>query len=220
MVTERPMSPNDSSAKTPRPIVVAILALMAIGIAFVAGFIAGFLTPRHLLMPSQPRSEWIFDGDIPVKKSISWTDDALFRSDIPFPDVRRMMARIKFISPPSGDGLSRVIAYVADVTVAPLPKKDIPTKYLKEITETMPSGVVTTPPLEQVSYSAKFTFELLDKDGFRLSEVEEPELSIRSGETNHFQEVSKIMVPVNLANRVVQIRPTLQIVKCQSCTAA
>ncbi|MFZ2493719.1 MAG: hypothetical protein WA208_19740 [Thermoanaerobaculia bacterium] len=201
-------------------IVISAIVVTTVAVAFLAGFAIGRTSSLSRAPAPELDDPWVFDGALSSKGSIFWTDEALFQSDIALPDVQSTTAKVKFIAPPAGGVASKVIGYVAEIRVAPLAKKDIPARYLRKTTATMPVGVVTTPPLEQVSYSARLVFELLDKDGFKLGEIDGREHSIRSGETNRLQDMSEAAVPASLVQRVTRIRPRLWILKCQSCTAA
>ena len=110
-----------------------------------------------------------------------------------------------------------MIAYVAQVRVAPLDKKNVPAKYLKERVEQHKGGPVTTLPLEQVTYAVQFRFDLLDKDGFKLAEVTGPDQWLQSGRTNAFQEVTSKPLNLDLARRIARVRTHMSVLRCESC---
>ena len=196
--------------------------LGSIGLLLVLAFGAGYVT-RSLQTQSSPITDgaWLFSGPVPVKgtdKAVSYYPEALFQGDILLPEIEAIDAKVKFIVPPTGDRLRiGVIAYITQVRVASLQKKNIPAKYLQERTEQSKAGPVTTLPLEQVTYAVQFTFDLLDKDGFKLAEATGPDQWIESGKTNTFQEVTTKPFDLDLVRRITKVRVRLRVLRCETC---
>jgi len=163
-------------------------------------------------------SGWLYNGPVPMKGSITYTSDAMFESDIPLPKIEDFRASVKLVQPPTSPSFSaRVVAYKAAIRVAGLQRKDIPAKYLREVLEQHKGGPTTTLPLEQVTYVGQLKFALLDADGFVLAEVSGPEEWFESGTTNQLQHITTESISGALANRVVKIRPSFLVIRCESC---
>ena len=192
-----------------------------IAFALIIGFGAGYFTrSRQVQCESTVEDAWLFNGVVPVKGGISYHSNALFEADIPLPEIEAIEAKIKLIAPPSGDSQrTRVIAYVIQVRIASLEKKNIPAKYLRERVEQYKAGPVTTPPLEQVTYAGQFAFYLVDKDGFNLAEVTGPEQWFESGKNNSFQDVTLMPLDLELVRRATTVRTHLVVLRCESCWA-
>jgi hypothetical protein len=197
------------------------MVLGLFGLLLVLAFGAGYVT-RTWQTQDSPITDrpWLFSGPLPVNGTdgtVSYTPDALLEAaDIPLPEIEAIDANVKFIAPPTSDAAEAVvIAYIAKVRVASLEKKNIPSRYLKERVV----GPMTILPLEQVTYAVQFTFDLLDKDGFKLREVIGPDQLIRSGQTNALQEVTTKPLDLDLARRITKLRTHLVVLRCESCRA-
>lgn len=192
------------------------------GVLLIIGFGAGYVTrSRQIQTQATTGDAWLFSGPVPLKgpdEAVSYNSGALFEADIPLPEIEAIEVKVKLIPPPSGDGQrTRVIAYVAQVRVASLEKKNIPGKYLNERVEQHKAGPITTLPLEQATYAVQFTFDLLDKDGFKLAEVTGPDQWLQSGKSNAFQEVTSKPLDLDLARRIAKVRTHLCVLRCESC---
>jgi len=173
----------------------------------------------HGFQATGPTNAWFSSGTLNLAgpdSALSYSNDAWLGAEIPLPAVESVATRAKFVVPPSG-GTSRLLGYVAEITVAPLDQKKIPAKYLEKRVEQSPAGPVTTMPLEQVIYSVIFNFDLVDRDGFILSRASGRQLFIRSGQKNVLQELAESGIDPGAAGRVVSVKPHLTILKCESC---
>jgi hypothetical protein len=178
--------------------------------------VLGYWLRGHQL--SSVSEEW-FEDTVPRRgndSGVAYTTDALFNSDIPFPDITGVKAKTKFIRA-AGGGRNVTVGYLAQVDVAKLDPSKIPNKYKTKKAETSKSGEWTTEPLKEVVYSAHFSFSLLDKDGFALAQVEGATHDLLSGRSNTLQEIVKQPIALDIAQRAVKIVPKLSIDKCISC---
>jgi hypothetical protein len=188
----------------------------------VIGFGVGYVT-RSWQAQRQPTIDdtWLFDGSVPIKGAggaLSYNSAALFEADVPLPEIEAVDVKIKLIAPPSPESQrTRVIAYVAQVRVASLEQKKIPPRYLEKRVEQYKAGPVTTQPLEQVTYVVQFTFDLLDKDAFKLGDATGSEQFLQSGKSNRFQEVTTQPFEIDLVRRITIVRTHLRVLRCESC---
>jgi len=199
-----------------------IAKFWSIVLLLIVAFTLGYFTRSRLgQRESTVEDAWPFNGSIPLTGSdrpINYHSDALFDADIPLPKLKPSKQKIKLIAPPSFESQrTRVIAYVIQVRVASLEKKNIPAKYLRERIEHYKAGPVTTPPLEQVTYAGQFTFDLVDKDGFILAKVTGPEEWLESGKSNMFQELTTQELDLDLVRRTATVRTHLVVLRCESC---
>jgi hypothetical protein len=186
-----------------------------IAITLGSGMLGYWLRDHQLSSVSE---DWI-EYTAPLKgnnSGIAYTTDALFNSDIPFPDITGVKAKTKFVRASAG-GSNVTVGYLAQVDIAKLDPSKIPNKYKAKKTETSKSGEWTTEPLKEVVYAAHFSFSLLDKDGFTLAQVEGPNHGLLSGQSNTLQEIVKQPIALDIAQRAAKIVPKLSIDKCVSC---
>jgi hypothetical protein len=183
------------------------------------GFGAGYVTQsRQGLSQLTIDDTWLFNGSIPVDGAIGYNSDALLEADILLPKIEAIDIKIKFLAHPDGEShRTRVVAYMAQVRIASLEKKNIPSKYLEKRVVQSKAGGITTGPLEQVTYVAQFSFDLLDKDGFKLGEVTGPDQWLSSGRSNTFQEVTTKPFDLDFVGRITAVRTHLSVLRCESC---
>jgi hypothetical protein len=198
-----------------------IAKFCSIVLLLIIGFGIGYFTrSRQGQFESTVEDAWLFNGVVPLKGAISYHSDAVLNSDIPLPEIEAIESKIKLIAPPSGDSQrTRVIAYVTQVRVASLERRNIPAKYLRERVEQYKGSPLTTLPLEQVTYAVQFTFDLVDKDGFKLAEVTGPKQWLESGKSNMFQEITTQPLDPDLVRRTATLRTHLTVLRCESCRA-
>jgi hypothetical protein len=176
---------------------------------------------EHVASLLQTTDSWVTSGPLPLKgpeSAISYNDEAMFGADIQLPNIEEFAVKSKFIPPAVGDSTgTRIMGYVAEVRIASLDKKNVPQRYLqKSVTQTK-SGPITTEPLEQVTYAAQFTLDLIDQDGFKLGEVLGTRQWIESGKTNVLQELTDKPLELYLVRRVKKVKPHMLVIRCESC---
>ncbi|MDP9361899.1 MAG: hypothetical protein M3P29_10645 [Acidobacteriota bacterium] len=204
-----------------RRILLVSTWIASVVVAFIVGLRFAALS-RHEASPPNPVGDWIFVGPVLLKARpapITYDTAALFDSDIPLPEITAFTAKVKLVAPVE-ERSGRSIAYIFDVRVASLQKKNIPAKYLERRVEHHKAGPITLEPITQVTYVVQPTFDVLDKDGFLLQEVVGSEQWLSSGETNQLQEITKATLPLSVSSRTARIRPRLLVVRCESCLNA
>jgi hypothetical protein len=114
------------------------------------------------------------------KPSYTYTNEALFDSDIPLPDIKSVSGKTKFRT--GREKPSELEAgYVLEFDIDKLDKTKLPEKYRKPTVGQSKQGEYTIEPVEEVTYSANFRFTLQDKDHFDLQEVQSEAQYIQSG---------------------------------------
>jgi hypothetical protein len=161
--------------------------------------------------------KWIEMYELPLagdNSSIGYSSEALFKSDIKLPDIEKFNIKLKFVKPREKvkDRLS--LGYIANISIKNLDTNKIPEKYRKK--REIFKGF-SLDPLEEVTYEVHLTFDLFDKDGFKLIVLTSPKNSIVSGKINELQELAEGTVPIDLAKRTYSIKPRLSIDRCISC---
>lgn len=151
-------------------------------------------------------------------KGYEYSSEALFNSDIPFPEIRKLSGKCKFLSAPKksrNDELN--LGYIVSVDIEKLDLQKVPQKYKVEKKEKHTAGEFTVLPIEEVVYSVTFEFKLKDKDGFELLKLKSPSHSIYSGKVNEFQDVVRQVIPLTIAERVSSTILSMIVEKCETC---
>jgi len=194
-------------------------SILLVGVTFLLGAISGYWFRGH--QGTKLEDRWIVVTEPESDRDysfVSFSADALFESDIPLPDITSLVVRAKFLSK-AGSEKSKpyAIGYVSEVSVADLDISKIPEEYKQSKTEQHRSGPLTYLPLEQVVYEVRFTFALLDKDGFKITQVEGPREFLESGKNNVFQDASVETVSLDEARKTSKVKPHLTVLRCVSC---
>lgn len=151
-------------------------------------------------------------------KGYRYYSEALFNSDIPLPEIKKLSGKCKFISTSTKlrkDELN--LGYVVSVDIAKLDLQKVPQKYKVEKKEKYTAGEFTVLPIEEVVYSVTFEFRLQDKDGFELLNLKSLPHSIYSGKVNKFQDVVRQAIPPAIAERVSSSILSMTVEKCETC---
>jgi hypothetical protein len=148
-------------------------------------------------------------------KGISYSTEAILKSDIPLPDIKHFGGKTKFV-PHLGAKTYR-LGYVIDLSLASLDLTKVPAKYLKDKPVAIDGVSITQLGIRQVSYEIRLNFTLRDKDGFTLLEIQSDPHTIESGKKNEFQSLARTPVPSEVAARVASIFVHLGVEKCITC---
>lgn len=185
-------------------------SIVAVSLAFLVGLTAVFL---FNWLRDRPSTDWLNTSIEQKHFGVSYATKALFGADIPFPDIRDIAGKTKFVQ--RNNGLN--LGYVITVTQEQLDKSKVPAKYLKQKQVVIEGLKVAQEPIDQVAYEVLFRFLLGDRDGFELLQVESKPEVVYSGRKNDFQGVVQQMIPVEIANRVSQVHLNTHILRCLSC---
>jgi hypothetical protein len=105
------------------------------------------------------------------------------------------------------------------VKVKPTDSSKVPEKYKHN------RPVKGNPNLQQMAlvnavYQVNFTFTLLDKDGFKLQEIETKAVNIEAGRNNRIQSESEDVVDLGVISKVATVTYGMSIVKNLSVIGA
>jgi len=151
------------------------------------------------------------------EKGYGFTTEALFNSDIPLPEIKRISGKSKFLKTQKSGTDEMNLGYVVSIDVEKLDLEKVPQKYKTERKEKYKAGEFTVPPIEELVYEVSFEFELRDKDGFELVKLQSPSHSLYSGKANQFQGIAKQPILQATAERVVNIVLHMTVEKCETC---
>lgn len=195
-----------------RRVLIALSCLLAFGLGYLAALFLPSIFSPHV------DSRWRPLPDLEAKNGISYSTDALFKSDIPLPDMKSTGSAAKFIEDGSVRPSSIRFGYKIAVNVAPLDLSKVPAAYKKEKPIDLGGGrTITELPIEQVTYEVRFDFTLKDKDGFTLANLKSEPQNVESGKVNSFQGFSTEAIPFVMASKTETILFELYVVKCVSC---
>ena len=192
-----------------RNIIIGI-ALLLIGIA-----IGYYIT---VAMKAAKNFDWKDLSLDQSGKGYEYSSEALFNSDIPLPEIKKISGKCKFISTSiklRNDELN--LGYIVTVDIAKLDLQKVPQKYKVEKNEKYTAGEFAVLPIEEVVYSVTFEFKLQDKDGFELLNLKTPPHSIYSGKINEFQDVVRQAISPTIAERVSGVILSMTVEKCETC---
>jgi hypothetical protein len=181
--------------------------------SFTIGAFAGY--GYHSYSTNRIKSHWIITQNIPTKGdgcSVGYSTEA-FQAEIPLPSIKKFDVKTKFIKPKTYIKGKASLGYIVKVSVGGLDPNDIPDRYKKELK----IGKFTIEPLKEVVYEVHIEFKLYDSDGFELIKLSGPEHNLNSGQTNIFQDIAKELIPIDLMNRCIKIKPYMHIDRCLSC---
>ena len=148
-------------------------------------------------------------------KAISYSSDALAKSDIKLPSVNSFSGKSKFVmETAAGEKPTVKLGYVINVDIAPLVASGIPDKY-KSVATDNPGDKKTQ--INAVDYDVVFYFILKDKDGFPLMKVSSNRETVHSGINNHFQLFAKTYIPQTVVSSTKIINVRMEAVKCLTC---
>ncbi len=154
----------------------------------------------------------------PLGKGYGFSSEALFNSDIPLPEIKKLSGKSKFLKPTSksrDEDLS--LGYIVKVDVDKLDLRKVPEKYKVEKKEKYKAGEFVISPPEEVVYSVTFKFQLKDKDGFEMVKLKSPSHNIYSGKVNTFQDVLKQPIPRHASEKTSSIVLSMTVEKCETC---
>lgn len=185
-------------------------------IGCIASFSAGIaLSMAYIAFFSHVTTDWIELSKPSDGKGIAYSTEAIFKSDIPLPDVKQFSGKAKFISTSNSEAYE--LGYIVDIDIPSIDLTKVPEKYLKDRPEVIDGVSTTRLGIKQVTYEIQLKFTLRDKDGFTLTEVQSPLCTIESGRNNELQNVAKHQFPSDVATRVKSILVQLQVEKCVTC---
>jgi len=150
-------------------------------------------------------------------KGYGFTSEALFNSDIPLPEIKKLSGKSKFIKAPNATSDELNLGYVISVDIDKLDLQKIPEKYKVERKEQHKAGEFTVLPIEDAVYEISFDFALKDKDGFEILELKSPSHNLYTGKMNSFQDSVKQTISSAIADRVANIGLHMTIEKCETC---
>jgi hypothetical protein len=169
----------------------------------------------YIAVSSRVTTDWIELSKPHDGKGITYSTEAIFKSDIRLPDVKHFGGKAKFVPNPSSGAYS--LGYLIDVSITSLDLDKVPKKYLKDKPEVIDGVSTMRLGIEQVHYVIRLRFTLRDKDGFTLLEVQSDAHTIESGKSNELQNLAKPQVPSEVAANVASILVQLGVEKCVTC---
>lgn len=185
-------------------------------IGCIVSFVAGIaLAMAYIASSSRVPPDWIELSKPHDGKGITYSTEAIFKSDIPLPDVKQFSGKAKFVPTPSAGAYG--LGYVIDVSIPSLDLTKVPEKYIKDKPVVIDGVSTTRLGIKQVHYEIRLNFTLRDKDGFTLLEVQSDPHTIESGRSNQLQSLAKPQVPSEVASRVASIVVQLGVEKCVTC---
>lgn len=180
-------------------------------------FLAGVLVTSLLVWLYEKSSfDWLETSIEKKHFGVSYSTKALFGADIPFPYIKEITGKTKFIER-LNDKANVNLGYLVNITQENMDKSKVPEKYLKQKPVTIEGQTVTQEPIDEVTYEVVFSFVLKDKDGFELLEVTSKPETIYSGKRNKLQGVAEQQIPNGIAARVSQAQMKTQVIKCITC---
>lgn len=151
-------------------------------------------------------------------RGYSFTTEAAFNSDIPFPDVKRIWGKSKFLKPTTNAGNDDLnLGYIISVENDKVDLQKVPSKYKVTRKERYKGKEITGQPIEEVVFSVSFDFSLKDKDGFELVKLKSPLHYIYSGHVNTFQDVVRQSIARHIAERASTIIFSMTVEECKTC---
>lgn len=189
--------------------IVAGIALMVISLAI--GYYLGLSSKATM------NFNWNELSIDQAGKGYGFTSDALFNSDIPFPEIKKLSGKTKFIKPSQYRSDELNLGYVISVDVDKLDLQKVPQKYKVERKEQYKAGEFTVSPIEEVIYEISFEFVLKDRDGFEIIKLKSPSHNLYSGKINTFQDVVKQSISQTIVHRVSNIVLHMTVEKCEIC---
>ncbi|HEU5048276.1 MAG TPA: hypothetical protein VFT64_10595 [Rickettsiales bacterium] len=150
----------------------------------------------------------------PASDPLTYTQEAMFHSDIKLPAVTSFSGKVKFITDATSQKPKTKLGYVVDMNIAPLDTKQFPPQP-KPSSGTDASAKAA--PVPTVDYDVVFYFILKDKDGFPLMKLASNEETVHSGQNNHFQFYARNYVPASVAANTRVISARIEAVRCLSC---
>ncbi len=193
--------------------------IISCAVSLIVGIIGTVLYHNTVISHESQRSRdpWIVlstpsDNDEAV---LTYSSDALFKSDIKLPPVKSLTGKAKFILDATSRNEANIkLGYIVDTDIAPLDTAKLPDKY-KPVAENPGDK---KPPLDAVYYDVVFYFILKDKDGFPLMKVTSNKETVHSGAVNHFQLFAKTYIPQQIASSTKIINVRMEAIKCMTCS--
>lgn len=180
-------------------------------------FLAGALTASFVVWLNKKSAfDWLETSIEKKHFGVSYSTKALFGADIPFPDIKEITGKTKFIER-LNDGATVNLGYLANISQEKLDKSKVPAKYLKQKPVMIEGQTVTQEPIGEVVYEVVFHFVLKDKDRFELLEVASKPETIYSGKRNELQGITQQQIPSGIVSRVSQVQMKTQVTKCVTC---
>jgi len=151
----------------------------------------------------------------PSSEPLTYTEEAMFHSDIKLPAVTSFSGKAKFVTDATSQKSKTKLGYIVDMNIAPLDAKP-PAQQSKPAPATDASGKAAA-VIPAVDYDVVFYFILKDKDGFPLMKLSSNEETVHSGQNNHFQFFARSFVPQNIASNTRNVTARIEAVRCVSC---
>ncbi len=150
-------------------------------------------------------------------KGYGFTSDALFNSDIPLPEIKKLSGKSKFIKATDASANELTFGYIISVDIDKLNLQKLPEKYKVEQKEQYKAGEFTIPPIKEAVFEIYFEFIFKDKDGFEILKLNSPHHNLFTGKINSFQDTAKQTISSTIADRVAEIAMNMTIEKCVTC---
>jgi hypothetical protein len=182
-------------------------------VAFVCGAAATYLVMHYLPVIGHGQSYLSKSFASKGEQTPVYSEGALAQKDlIPFPKIRDLDFRAKFLEPATAAENSLSLSYIADLSVEKLDKKDLPEKFSKKFEEASAKWMYVPP--DDVVYEISFKLALLDKDGFEIFAADSPTETVRSGEINRIRNIVGDKIPADIAARTRAVKPVVVLKKC------
>lgn len=188
-----------------------IIGLVSLTLILVIGFLLG------IIVSTTKNYDWKKLSLDKSGKGYGLTSEALFNSDIPLPEIKKISGKSKFVKVTSSSNNDLNLGYIISVDIDKLDLKKIPAKYKIEKKEKYKAGDFTVLPIEEAVYEISFEFALKDKDGFEIMKLKSPPHSLYSGKVNSFQDTVKQSISSSIADRVTNVVMNMTIEKCETC---
>lgn len=192
-------------------------------LAFGAGLMLGIFRP-HFFHP-RLNSDW-FVLSFPSKtKSVFYSAEEIFKSNLSMPDVKILTGAGKFVNDGTEKQSTVRLGYKITVEVSHL-NQDKGQKSIKSrgrtdtasdkeipLVTSSPQGGYKLVPLEH-GYEARFYFTLKDRDGFVLMNLISTPNDIIPSKANSFQGLVDDKILTGVASRTTEVTMSLEVKKC------
>lgn len=131
------------------------------------------------------------------------SNQVFLESDIPLADVVSLRGRARVVDHTQKTHGPVSIGYELDIELSRIDPEKIPKKYSTD--KPVMGGKLIEPAITAPSYSVRFVFRLLDKEGFIVNEIESPEHSVTSGKMNSIKDQTESSIQRSKANLVKKI---------------
>jgi hypothetical protein len=195
------------------PLIMGSVACFIAGIAVASAYY--HFSATRTSSSAETESSWIkLTHPVNSEELVTYSSDALFKSDIRLPKVVSLEGKAKFVKGTSSNSSDLKLGYVVDTEIAPLDVATVPDKYK---TPAGDNPEEKKPPLTAVSYDVVFYFILKDKDGFPLMKAASNKEPVHSGTSNHFQLFASSYIPYAVASNTKSIDMRMEAVRCITC---